>query len=114
MAETSVADLERQWKERCESGTFSPGVLGKGTIRVMGRSGDAALMFPRIASLDALTELAPDEQYAVQAAQAIITQARQEQRVVFDVSPGGGQPAPVTTFRPDVESMVIVARVAGG
>src|SRR5437763_14525256 len=111
MADVSTAELETAWKARCASGNFSSDlILGAGTIRVMGRSGDATLTFPRIASLDALGTLEPDEQYAVQAAQRIIEQARSEQRVVFDVSPGGGQPTSVTTFQPDVESLMIVAR----
>ena len=79
----------------------------------MGKSGDAALQFPRIASLDALGELAPDEQYAVRAAQAIIEQAQRESRTVFAVVPEQ-EPVPVTTFQPDVESLMIVARIAGG
>ena len=113
MAEPSVTELERAWKERCQSGTFSPAVLGAGTIRVMGKSGDTALQFPRIATLDALSELEPDEQYAVQAAQRIIEEAQGQNRTVFAVEPEH-QPIPVTTFQPDVESLIIVARVAGG
>jgi hypothetical protein len=113
MAEPSTAELERQWKERCQTGNFSPGILGVGTIRVMGKSGDAALQFPRIATLDALGSLEPDEQYAVRAAQAIVTQARTESRTVFAVAPGQ-QPVPVSDFQPDVESLMIVARIAGG
>jgi len=113
MAGPSQAELERLWKERCQTGNFSPAVLGAGTIRVMGKSGDTPLQFPRIASLDALTELEPDEQYAVQAAQRIIEQARTENRTVFAVAPGQ-QPEPISEFRPDVESLMIVARVAGG
>src|SRR5690348_870233 len=57
MANTSIVALEQAWKERCERGTFSPAILGLGTIRVMGKSGDAAIQFPRIASLDALSSL---------------------------------------------------------
>jgi hypothetical protein len=79
----------------------------------MGKSGDTALQFPRIASLDALTKLEPDEQYAVQAAQRIIEQAQAETRTVFAVAPGQ-PPERVTEFHPDVESLMIVARVAGG
>src|ERR1700676_3139168 len=105
MADVSVAELERQWKERCQTGNFSAAVISVGTIRVMGKSGDAAIAFPRIASLDALSELAPDEQYAVQAAQAIVTQARNESRTVFAVAPGQ-QPVPVSDFQPDVESLM--------
>ncbi len=113
MAEISITELERRWKERCEQGTFSPGILGLGTIRVMGRSGDAAVQFPRIRSLAALGTLAPDEQYAVQVAQRIVEQAHQESRTVFAVQPAQA-PERVTTFRPDTESLVIVARIAGG
>ncbi len=113
MAEVSIAELERRWQERCQSGQFSPAILGVGTIRVMGKSGDAAVQFPRIASLAALGELEPDEQYAVQAAQAIITQAQAERRAVFTVVPGQ-TPERVTAFHPDVESLMIVARIAGG
>ncbi len=113
MAEISTAELERAWQERCQRGQFSSAVLSLGTVRVMGRSGDAAIQFPRIASLDALAELEPDEVYAVQAAQAIVTQAQRESRTVFAVAPGQ-PPERVTEFRPDTESLMIVARIAGG
>jgi hypothetical protein len=113
MATPSTVALERAWQARCQSGQFSPAILGLGTIRVMGRSGDAAVQFPRIASLAALGELEPDEQYAVQAAQAIITQAQAERRAVFAVVPGQA-PERMTVFHPDVASLMIVARVAGG
>jgi len=118
MAELSVAELERCWQERCRSGKFSPAILGVGTIRVMGRSGDTPVQFPRIASLDALGSLEPDEVYAVRAAQQIINQARAQSRSVFAVDAPTGEdalePVPVREFDPSVASMVIVARVVGG
>lgn len=113
MAELSTAELARAWQERCKNGTFSAAILGLGTIRVMGRSGDAAMQFPRIASLDALGTLEPDERYAVQAAQAIVTQAHRESRTVFAVAPGR-TPERMSEFHPDAESLMIVARIAGG
>jgi hypothetical protein len=113
MAETSIVDLERLWKERCEKGTFSAAILGLGTIQVMGKSGDTALQFPRIASLDVLSELEPDEQYAVQTAETIIRQAGEQNRTVY-VLEHEKAPERITTFRPDVETILIVARVAGG
>jgi len=109
----STVELERAWKERCERGTFSAAVQGIGQIRVMGRSGDATLQFPRITSLAALTELEPDEQYAVLAAQRIIEQAQEQSRTVFAVAPGQ-QPERLTAFKPDAESLMVVARIAGG
>jgi hypothetical protein len=113
MATTSTSELEQAWKERCQKGTFSPAILGLGTIRIMGRSGDAAIQFPRIASLDALGTLEPDEAYAVQVAQRIVEQSRQEQRTVFAVAPGQ-EPERLTEFKPDAESLMVVARIAGG
>ena len=110
-------ELARRWQERVRNGTFSAVVKGVGTIRVMGRSGDAPVTFPRIESLDALTELEPDEQWAVRMAEAIVTQASQQQRTVFAVQPGSTTqtiPTPVRTFDPLVESLIVVARVAGG
>ncbi len=123
MSELSAVELERRWHERVRSGQFSPAVLGVGTIRVMGRSGDAPVAFPRIASLAALPELELDEQYAVRAAQAIVEQARGQSRQVFAVAPApAGSPAgmgaaglrPVSVYEPDSESLIVVARIAGG
>ncbi|HVB20526.1 MAG TPA: hypothetical protein VNG51_01090 [Ktedonobacteraceae bacterium] len=113
MTTTPNAELEQAWKERCRTGNLSKAILGLGTIRVLGKSGDAALQFPRISSLASLGELEPDEQYAVQVAQRVIEQAREQQRSVFSGNPGE-TPQRVTTFDPAAESLTIVARVAGG
>jgi hypothetical protein len=115
---TSPSALEQRWRERVQAGAFSAAVLGIGTIRIMGRSGDAPVQFPRIASLDALNVLEEDEQWAVRAAQRIVTQAQQQQRSVFEVVPARSgetpSPRPVQTFEPSVESLMVVARIAGG
>ena len=113
MTGTSTTKLEQAWKERCERGNFSEAVIAVGVIRVMGRSGDTAIQFPRIASLDALGTLEPDEQYAVLAAQRIVEQAREQSRTVFAVAPGQ-TPERLSEFRPDAESLMVVARIAGG
>ena len=110
---TNTNALEQAWKERCAKGNLSKGILGIGQIRIMGKSGDAAVQFPRISSLDALGTLEADEQYAVQVAQRIVDQARQESRTVFAVAPGQ-TPERLTGFKPDAESLMIVARIAGG
>ena len=75
-----MALVIRRWKERCASGVCSESVLGLGTIRVMGKAGDAPVQFPRIPSLDAPGTLEPDEHWAVQAAQSIVTQACNQHR----------------------------------
>lgn len=110
--------LARRWKERCASGEFSQNVLGLGTIRVMGKAGDAPVQFPRISSLDALDTLEPDEQWAVQAAQAIVTQACNQHRTVLataipqpDILP---TPKPVTAFDPSVEILLVTSMIQGG
>ncbi len=115
---TTALELERRWQERVRTGAFSPAVLGVGTIRVMGRSGDAAVQFPRITSLDILDTLAPDEQWAVRAAEQIVAQAQRQSRAVFEITPvregSTPTPRPVQTFDPRAESLMVVARIAGG
>jgi hypothetical protein len=119
MTQTISSDpLEQRWRERVQTGTFSPVVLGIGTIRIMGRSGDAPVQFPRIASLDALSLLEEDEQWALRSAERIVTQAQQQQRSVFALAPTSAgstpSPRPVQTFDPSVASLMVVARIAGG
>ncbi len=107
--------LARQWQERVRTRTFSQAVQGVGTIRIMGKAGDAPLAFPRITSLEALSSLAPDEQWALRAAQVLVEQAPSQQRSVFAVGEGGAnQPERVTSFEPMAESLIVVSRVAGG
>jgi len=110
--------LAQRWKERCASGDFSQVVLGLGTIRIMGKAGDAPVQFPRITSLDALDMLEPDEQWAVKAAQAIVTQACNQRRPVLATSiPQSGltpNPTPVTIFDPKVELLLVTSLIRGG
>jgi hypothetical protein len=119
--ETALANeetLARQWKARCASGQFSQAVLGLGTIRVMGKAGDAPVQFPRITSLDALSALEPDEQWAVHAAQAIVIQACDQRRPVLAAAPPQPgslpMPKPVTTFDPSVETLLVTSIIRGG
>ena len=113
MPDLSTTELELQWQERVKNGTYSPGILGVGHIRIMGRSGDTAIQFPRITRLSALGTLEPDEQYAVRVAQRTVEQAGEQQRTIFAINPAQA-PERVTEFRPDAESLIVVARVAGG
>jgi hypothetical protein len=110
--------LALRWKERCASGEFSQNVLGPGTIRVMGQAGDAVIQFPRIPSLDALGTLEPDEQWAVKAAQTIVTQACNKRRPVLATAiPKPGMPlptpTPVTVFDPSVELLLVTSLIRG-
>ena len=114
----SEETLIQRWKERCTSGDFSRVVLGLGTIRIMGKAGDAPVQFPRIPSLDALDMLEPDEQWAVKAAQAIVTQACNQRRPVLATSiPQSGltpNPTPITIFDPNVELLLVTSLIRGG
>jgi hypothetical protein len=113
-----MALVIRRWKERCASGVFSESVLGLGTIRVMGKAGDAPVQFPRIHSLDAPGTLEPDEQWAVQAAQSIVTQACNQRRTVLAATPSqsGTLPTlkPVTVFDPGFEILLVTSLIRGG
>ncbi|HEX7736053.1 MAG TPA: hypothetical protein VF458_14400 [Ktedonobacteraceae bacterium] len=110
--------LQRRWQERCRAGNFSAGVLGVGTIRVFGKSGDAPVTFPRIESLAALEALEPDERWAVETAQEIIGAAQDRQRPIMATQPpqAGMTPAPtpMRTFDPKAENILILSLTRGG
>src|SRR5260370_33608112 len=92
----SQETLQRRWQERCQQGNFSPAVLGVGTIRVFGRSGDAPVTFPRLASLAALDTLEAAERWAVEVGQGIVTAAHNQIRPVSATPP----PQPGSPPRP--------------
>lgn len=115
----SDAELAERWKARVQAGTFSTSVLGTGIIRVMGKSGDAPVAFPRIASLAALDSLELDEQYAVRAAEAIFTQAREAKRLVVEtqsptLAQGAGEPTSAREFDPTAHSLLVTNMIVGG
>src|SRR5436853_2602624 len=99
--------LRRGWQERCEQGNFSSAVLGVGTIRVFGKSGDAPIAFPRIESLTDLDSLQPDEQWAIRIAQDVVRDARAAHRPVMATQPPQAGtapiPVPIREFDPSVE-----------
>lgn len=110
--------LQRRWLERCRAGNFSAGVLGVGTIRVFGKSGDAPVAFPRIESLDALNTLEPDERWAIETAQEIVEAAQSRQRTVMATQPPQAgmapTPTPMRTFDPKAENVLILSLTRGG
>lgn len=110
--------LQRLWQERCRQGTFSTAVLGVGTVRVFGKSGDAPVLFPRIESLAALDTLEADERWAVELAQEIVNTAQNRQRSVMATQPprAGMSPAPtpMRTFDPKAENILILSMTRGG
>jgi hypothetical protein len=114
----SPETLQRRWQERCKQGIFSPAVLGVGTIRVFGRSGDAPVTFPRIESLAALDTLEADERWAMEVAQNIVTTAQNQRRPVMATQPPqvGTTPRPtaVDVFDPQTENILVLSMTQGG
>lgn len=114
----SQETLQRRWQERCRAGNFSVGVLGVGTVRVFGKSGDAPVTFPRIESLAALDTLEVDERWAVELAQELVGAAQNRQRPVMATQPpqNGTTPAPtpLRTFDPKAEHILILSLTRGG
>lgn len=110
--------LQRRWQERCRQGNFSSAVLGLGTIRVFGKSGDAPVTFPRIESLAVLDTLEADERWAIEVAQEVVNAARAKQRSVMSTQPpqAGTTPAPVPmhTFDSKAEHILILSLPRGG
>lgn len=110
--------LAAQWAQRVQNGIFSAAVLGTGVIRVTGKSGDVPIAYPRIKSLDALSELAPDERWAVRMTEAILTESWIVGRRVVTTHIEAGSMSPtvtdVTTFDPTIETMIVLSATAGG
>jgi hypothetical protein len=114
----SQAELQRRWQERCQQGNFSSAVLGVGTIRVFGRSGDTPVTFPRIESLSALSTLEADERWAVEVARDIVAAASAQRRPVMATRPpqAGAHPSPtaVDVFDPKMEHLLVLSLTRGG
>jgi hypothetical protein len=110
--------LQSRWQERCRQGNFSSAVLGVGTIRVFGKSGDAPITFPRIESLTKLDSLAADERWAIEMAQEMVNAAQANSRPVMAMQPthAGATPNPthVRTFDPKAEHILILSMTRGG
>src|SRR5690349_11450376 len=105
--------LQHLWNERCRRGDFSYGVLGVGTIRVFGRSGDAPVTFPRVESLAALDSLEADERWALENAQHLVNAAHSRRRPVMATQPPRAgvapNPTPVREFDPKLENILILS-----
>lgn len=114
----SQETLQRRWLERCRQGNFSAAVLGVGTVRVFGKSGDAPVTFPRLTSLTDLDALEADERWAVELAQEIVDAAQQRQRSVMATQPpqagSAPTPTPMRTFDPKAEHILILSLTRGG
>jgi len=114
----SQETLQRRWQERCQQGNFSPAVLGVGTIRVFGRSGDAPVIFPRIESLAALDSLEDDERWAIEVAQEMVNAAQANHRAVVATQPpqmgATPNPTPLHTFDPKTGEILILSLTRGG
>ena len=113
---THDEELATQWAERVASGQFSAGVVGLGSVRFMGKSGDEPVQFPRITSLAALDQLAPDEQWALNQVTTIVqTKQQRERRVLATMSPGTGFGSIVTRFDPTIaDDYILLAAQQGG
>lgn len=114
----NLGKLQSRWQERCRQGNFSSAVLGVGTIRVFGKSGDAPITFPRIESLAMLDSLDADERWAIEVAQEMVSAAQAKNRPVMAMQPtyAGATPNPthVRTFDPKAEHILILSLTRGG
>jgi hypothetical protein len=117
--------LKQQWEARVaryqagDADALPAEVAGLGMLRVMGRSGDEALAFPRV-QRSALATLPADVQFGVALAERTLDAHRQggAGRMVYVVAEQGqplAEPKPLTTLDPfrDTE-ILVVAPLAGG
>ena len=114
----SQEELLRRWEARVRKGTFSPAVQGLGTVRVMGRAGDAPVRYPRIETLAALDTLEPDERAAVEYAEEVVRAHQRAGRSVVAPTGGAGAALPgsqkVRQFDPTWPDVIILSRIVGG
>lgn len=111
---TTDSTLQVQWAARIARDDFSAGVVGVGTLRVMGVSGDEALAFPRITSLAVLDQLAPDERWAIEQVEQVIG-LKQRGRRLAAIKPGSGIGAIVDRFDPSaLDDYLLLIQSQGG
>lgn len=111
---TTNAPLQTEWAARLARGEFSPAVVGVGTLRVMGASGDEALAFPQISSLAALDQLAPDERWAIEQVELVVS-VKQRGRRLATIKPGTGMGAIVDRFDPTaLDDYLLLIQSQGG
>lgn len=97
---TTDASMRTQWTGRLARGEFSAAVVGVGMLRVISTSGDEALAFPQISALAALDQLAPDERWAIQQVELVVS-VKQCSRLAA-ITPGTRIAAIVDRFDPTV------------
>jgi hypothetical protein len=92
----SEETLLTEWAKRCRRGQFSPGVIGTCQVRVYhDRTGDLPVIFPQVASRDVVPGLAPDERFALEYAERIVSAHRRAGRKVFAIVPAMGEGFPI-------------------
>ena len=108
--------LEKAWALQVKRGVFSAGVMGVGEFRYFGKAGDAPATYPRIMSLDVLSELTEAEQYALMRVEQAAHVAQQQGSTLVSVRPGQRlDPRDrLEVFDPTQPSIFAVAKVVGG
>jgi hypothetical protein len=115
------------WEERVrryragEKDAIPEQVVGLGTLRVFGRSGDAPLAFPRVRTFGDLELLPPDVQFALTLTNRTV-QAHADSgagRMIYATAPAQGdivpEPETVTVIDPTKHAdVLIVAAISGG
>jgi hypothetical protein len=124
MSTTTNGDLARAWAERVRSGTFSPAVAGTREVRVFGQAGDAPVVFPQLRALQPgetpelmIELLLPDERWALQHAERVVTTHQQAGRLTAEVQRGraDGEVVPAVRLDPLKDTdILILNQITGG
>jgi hypothetical protein len=124
MSTTTSSELARAWAERVRAGTFSPAVAGTREVRVFGQAGDAPVVFPQLRALQpgetpelVIQLLEPDERWALQHAERVVTTHRQAGRLTAEVQRGRahGEVIPALYLDPTkATDILILNQITGG
>jgi hypothetical protein len=124
MSTTTSGELARAWAERVRARAFSPAVAGTREVRVFGQAGDAPVVFPQLRALApgetpelVIELLEPDERWALQHAERVVTTHQQSGRLTAEVQRGraDGEVTPAQRIDPlKGTDILILNQITGG
>jgi len=123
MTTTTSSDLARAWAERVRQGAFSPAVAGTREVRVFGQAGDAPVVFPQLRALApgetpelVIALLEPDERWALQHAERVVTTHQQTGRLTAEVQRGRshGEVLPALRIDPTKDTDILILNAITG
>jgi hypothetical protein len=124
MSTATSGELAQAWAKRVQTRAFSEAVTGTREVRVFGQAGDAPVVFPQLRVLApgetpelVIELLEPDERWALQHAERVVTTHQQAGRLTAEVLRGraDGEVIPALHLDPTkATDILILNQITGG